>query len=79
MCRGLKVSLSLKDLNQRMVQDVEQLFEKSKGNANLKVLIKEPETNISLELFSRKYKINPSNELLDEIRKLPGVEVEILR
>ncbi|MBY0424314.1 MAG: DNA polymerase III subunit alpha, partial [Cytophagales bacterium] len=78
-CRGLKVSIGLKDVNDRLLKEVEQIFEKNKGNGNLKVLIKEPETNISLELFSRKYRINPSNELMDEIRKMPGVEVEILK
>ena len=34
--------------------------------------------DISVELMSRKYKINPNNELLDRIKKIPEVNYKIL-
>ena len=56
-----------------MMDKLEKLVSKYAGKNELKVLIREPSENISFEMFSRKYKIDPSNEFLKELEDMEVV------
>jgi DNA polymerase III subunit alpha len=73
MCKGVKIDLSLDKINTPMMDKLEKLISKYSGKNELKVLIREPSENISFEMFSRKYKIDPSNEFLKELEDMQVV------
>ncbi|MEO1051628.1 MAG: DNA polymerase III subunit alpha [Bacteroidota bacterium] len=76
--KGLLISIRLNEINQELIGKIEMLCEEHKGECPLKVNVVDTEANIAVELMSRKYKINPSNAMIDNIQKLQEVEYKVL-
>jgi len=70
MCKGIKIDMPLDKMNTLLMDNLEKVVTKNAGNFKLEVLIHEPTENISFKMFSRKYKIDPSNEFLKELKKM---------
>ncbi len=73
MCKGVKIELPMDKINTSLMDKLEKVVSKYAGKNELKVLIKEPSENISFEMFSRKYKIDPCNEFLKELENMEVV------
>jgi DNA polymerase-3 subunit alpha len=70
MCKGVKIQLGIDKLTKHLIADLEKVVSKNTGKHELKVLLVEPGENISFEMFSRKYKIDPSNDFLKELERM---------
>ena len=77
MCKGVKIQILIDRLNNAFVSDLEKVVAKNTGKHELKVAVTEPKENISFEMFSRKYKIDPSNDFLKELERME-VEYSLL-
>jgi DNA polymerase-3 subunit alpha len=78
MIKGLKVNINLDDLTLDLMEKLESITAKYKGDAKLYIEVLDRQENISLELFSKKIKVDPSAELIKELKLLPEVAYKIM-
>ena len=78
MIKGLKVNINLDDLTLDLMEKLEIITAKYKGDAKLFIEVLDKQENISLELFSKKIKVDPSADLINELKLLPEVAYKIM-
>ena len=78
MIKGLKVNINLDDLTLDLMEKLEIITVKYKGDAKLFIEVLDKQENISLELFSKKIKVDPSADLINELKLLPEVAYKIM-
>ncbi len=78
MIKGLKVNINLDNLTLDLMEKLEIITAKYKGDAKLYIEVLDKQENISLELFSKKIKVDPSAELIKELKLLPEVAYKIM-
>lgn len=76
--RGLQVKLLARDINPGLIGQLEDLCQKNPGNTPLYMKIRDEHENITLELLSRKFRVNPVNELVQKLKKTGFVEVDVM-
>ncbi len=76
--KGVRMNINLADLNERIIDKIENLCNTHKGECALHVNLLDVEENLAVELMSRKYKINPSNELLKELKDIPEINCKVI-
>ncbi|HSZ72858.1 MAG TPA: hypothetical protein VK750_09280, partial [Cytophagaceae bacterium] len=77
-CKGIRLKLNTQKLTSQLVAQLEETFTANKGTCNLYFQIIDAEERISTESFSRKYKIDPNNSLLNALSEMEDVEYKIL-
>ena len=78
MIKGLKVNINLDDLTYDLMEKLEAITTKYKGDAKLYIEVNDQRENITLELFSKKYTIDPSAEMIQELKQLPEVVYKVV-
>ena len=78
LIKGLKVNINLNDLTYELMEKLETITAKYKGEAKLYIEVVDQQENISLELFSKKIKVDPSAELIKELKLMPEVAYKIM-
>jgi DNA polymerase III subunit alpha len=78
MIKGLKVNINLDDLTYDLMEKLEAITSKYKGDAKLYIEVNDQRENITLELFSKKYTIDPSAEMIQELKQLPEVVYKVV-
>ncbi len=68
--KWLEVTLVPSALNQETIQTLNSLFVKHNGNCELRVRVVDKDENIDLPTRSTKFRVNPSNDLLNELKDL---------
>jgi len=67
--KGFEVYVNLDELDYDFVDGLETLCSENKGDCTLTIKIVDREENTNVELLSRKYKINPSNEMINKMNQ----------
>lgn len=78
MVKGLRVNIDLDDLTLDLMEKLEKITERYKGDAKLYINIIDRKENITLDLMSKKYQVDPSNEMIQELGQLPEVVYQIV-
>ncbi|MBN3520516.1 DNA polymerase III subunit alpha [Algoriphagus lutimaris] len=78
MVKGLRVNIDLDDLTYDLMEKLESITEKYKGDAKLYFDVVDRKENISLELFSKKFSIDPSAEMINELKEIPEVVYKVI-
>ncbi|MCU0401414.1 MAG: DNA polymerase III subunit alpha, partial [Algoriphagus sp.] len=78
MIKGLKVNINLDDLTYDLMEKLEAITSKYKGDAKLYIEVNDQKENITLELFSKKYTIDPSADMIKELNQLPEVVYKVV-
>ncbi|TFV96241.1 DNA polymerase III subunit alpha [Algoriphagus kandeliae] len=78
MVKGLRVNIDLDDLNYDLMEKLEEITEKYKGDAKLYFTVKDRKENITLELFSKRFSINPCEELISELKLIPEIAYKVI-
>jgi DNA polymerase-3 subunit alpha len=77
MLRNITIHVQLNELSETFVDRLlEVVKENSKSNhphCDLHLNVTDPESNMSVKLPSRKFRINPDNQFLELIHNMPGV------
>ncbi len=73
--KELNLKIDLNDLNPELVNKLEELFNSNRGKCRLKIEI--VDENMRLKMPSRGLAINPTNKVMDELRKIPDLEVKL--
>lgn len=78
MIKGLRVHIDLDDLGLELMEKLEAITQKYKGDAKLYINIIDNKENLTLDLISAKYRVDPSNELIQALDQIPEVAYKIL-
>ena len=78
MVKGLRVNIDLDDLTLDLMEKLQSITEKYKGEAKLYFDVIDRKENIALELFSKKFSIDPSSEMIKELKELPEVAYKVI-
>ncbi|WP_154856228.1 DNA polymerase III subunit alpha [Cyclobacterium xiamenense] len=78
MIKGVRVHIDLDDLSLDLMEKLEAITQKYQGEAKLYINIIDNKENITLDLMSSKYRIDPSNELIQALEQLPEVAYKII-
>ncbi|WP_421762799.1 DNA polymerase III subunit alpha [Ekhidna sp.] len=80
MTRGLELKMRLEDVNDIIVDEVERIAEKFPGKSLLKMSLVGVYENraINLEMLSRKFTIDPTDELIKELQGIEELRYRVL-
>ncbi len=76
--KGVQLRINSIDLTQEMIEIIEDVCQSYAGNTPLYLKIQDDKENISLELLSRKFRVNPVNDMAIHMKKAGAVEVEVI-
>ncbi|PWK20220.1 DNA polymerase-3 subunit alpha [Arcicella aurantiaca] len=71
--KELKITLGLQMINEEVINQLNQAVSKNHGTCSLTVSVYDPDERVEVTMMSRKGKISPSNEFLEEILKINGL------
>lgn len=77
LCKGVSIQLNASELKQELISKVEEIVIQNAGSSELKFVISDSHEQIQVDMFSRKYKISPSNAMMEELSKIEGVQYKI--
>jgi DNA polymerase III subunit alpha len=75
--KSVTINVSLNELTESIINDIENLSRNNKGQALLKFNVYNPENNMYIHLFSRNTRIELTNHFLDYFEKQPGIGFRI--
>ena len=78
MIKGLRVHIALEDLTFDLMEKLEKITTTYQGDARLYINIIDDKENITLDMMSKKYKIDPSNELISALGTIPEIAYKII-
>jgi DNA polymerase-3 subunit alpha len=76
--KGLKLRINSTDVNDDLITTLEKVCNQHAGNTPLYVKVFDQQENITLELLSRKFRVNPVNDLVKQIKNLKELDVEVV-
>lgn len=74
--KSITLEMSLSALSDGFINEVNELILANPGNVNVKVKVNESGEKISIDMPSKKFKVNPSNEFLEKIKSKHGLEYQ---
>ena len=78
MVKGLRINIDLDDLTYDLMEKLETITSKYKGDAKLHINVIDSKENITLDLVSKNYRVDPSNEMIKDLGQIPEVVYQIL-
>ncbi|WP_373492822.1 DNA polymerase III subunit alpha [Aquiflexum sp.] len=78
MIKGLRVNIDLDDLTLDLMEKLESITQKYKGDAKLFINVIDSKENITLDLMSKKFTVDPSNEMINDLGQIPEVVYQII-
>ena len=78
MTKGLRLDIELDGLNEQLVNDLENVSKEFHGKMPLKINVTDRQKNIQVEMLSRKYNVDPSNEFLEKVKRIAEVDCKLL-
>ena len=76
--KGVQLRINSVDLSQEMIGVIEDVCQTYAGNTPLFLKIHDDKENISLELLSRKFRVNPINDMAVQMKKAGALEVDVI-
>ncbi len=65
---SISVQVPIDNVSKEMIEEMTEKLEKSEGGTIFKVLLFDPATNVSIKMFSKKYKVNLSQDLINYLQ-----------
>ncbi|QMU27649.1 DNA polymerase III subunit alpha [Adhaeribacter radiodurans] len=73
LAQGVRLDIDLRTLNALQIDHIEQAAQESPGQKKLELVLCEPNERLTVEMFSRKYRIDPKTFILKVKEKELGV------
>jgi DNA polymerase-3 subunit alpha len=75
--KSLALKISIDDLTDKLIAEVESMAEMHKGNTELEFVIWDPATKVWIRMFSRNFKVEIDDSFLSKLEKLPEISYKI--
>jgi DNA polymerase III subunit alpha len=66
------------EITKEFIGRIEVVCQEFTGNTPLYLKIRDEKENINLELLSRRFRVNPVNDMVKKLKKVGEVEVEVV-
>src|SRR5690606_14780112 len=76
--KGLQVRLNAREITKDFIGKFEDVCQEFSGNTPLFIKIRDEQENINLELLSRRFRVNPINDMVKKMKKVGEVEVDVV-
>ena len=76
--KGVQLRINSIDITEEMINIIEGVCQTYAGNTPLFLKIQDDKENINLELLSRKFRVNPINDMAVNMKKAGPLEVEVI-
>ncbi len=73
--KGVQLNLTASEITQDLIGRIEGVCQEFSGSTPLYLKLKDEGENLSLELLSRKFRINPVNDMVKKMKKVGDVEI----
>lgn len=77
MIKSLSLIIPLTSINPNMIDELKTLTSKHRGETELKFVIVDPVNKVSLPMFSRSVRVDVSNDFINFIKAIPGIEYKV--
>jgi DNA polymerase-3 subunit alpha len=77
MCHEVKMKCTLEMINKPFVTLLHQTLKEYPGKCALSLTVIDPDSRIEVQMLSRTYRVEASNELFDRLKLLHGVEFSL--
>lgn len=78
MSKGILIDIDLRDIDQELISSLERISSEYPGACPLKINVFDKEEGHAVEMMSRKFKVSPENDLIDELEGLNKVSLKVL-
>ncbi|RAV98381.1 DNA polymerase III subunit alpha [Pseudochryseolinea flava] len=76
--KGVQIRLNAVDITADLIGKIELVCQEYSGSTPLYLKLRDDKENINLELMSRRFRVNPVNEMVSKMKKTGEVEVEVM-
>lgn len=73
--KGISLRINTTEITQDLIGKIEGVCQEFSGNTPLYLKLKDDKENINLELMSRKFRVNPINDMVTKMKKVGDVEI----
>ncbi|HNP18707.1 MAG TPA: DNA polymerase III subunit alpha [Fulvivirga sp.] len=76
--KGVMININSSEVSSDIIDQIEQICQQYKGDLSLHLSLIDNDEKFAIEMLSRKYKVNPSNEMIEEMKKIPEVKCKVM-
>jgi DNA polymerase III subunit alpha len=76
--KGVQVRVNASEITKDFIGRLEDVCQEFAGNTPLFIKIRDEQENIMLELLSRRFRVNPVNDMVKKMKKTGEIEVEVV-
>jgi DNA polymerase-3 subunit alpha len=76
--KGIMINVNTDEISASVIDKIENICAQHKGELSVHINLIDNKEQIAIEMLSRKYKVNPSNELIAEMKKIPEVMCKVM-
>jgi DNA polymerase-3 subunit alpha len=73
--KGVSLRVNASEITKDLIGKIEDVCQEFSGSTPLYLKLKDDTENMSLELMSRKFRVNPINDMVKEMKKVAEVEI----
>ncbi|MEO5600415.1 MAG: DNA polymerase III subunit alpha, partial [Cyclobacteriaceae bacterium] len=73
--KGIQIRVNAHEITADLIGKIEDVCQEFSGSTPLYLRVKDEQENISLELMSRKFRVNPVNDMVKKMKKVAEVEI----
>ena len=73
--KGIQIRVNAHEITADLIGKIEDVCQEFSGSTPLYLKVKDEQENISLELMSRKFRVNPVNDMVKKMKKVADVEI----
>lgn len=78
LCKGLALDIDMEFLDNHLVETISEVISLNPGDLTLRINILDKEENLKVDMLSRRFKVGATNELMEELKNINGIQVKIL-
>ncbi|MES2836779.1 MAG: DNA polymerase III subunit alpha [Bacteroidota bacterium] len=67
--KTLNIEMELNGIDENLISEIQGIFSRHPGNCSVKFLLYNKKENLAVEMPSKKFRVSPNNDLLDELKK----------
>jgi DNA polymerase III subunit alpha len=75
--KGVSLRVNTSEITSDLIGKIEDVCQEFSGNTPLYLKLKDEHENINLELVSRKFRVNPINDMVKQLKKVADVEINL--
>ena len=70
MGKMIRFSTEIRNLNEAWIENLEAVFQQYPGNCSIKIQFIDSESQISLDMYSKKYRVSPDSGLMEKLEEI---------